>query len=404
VLAVFVWLLASQSARPLADTLLPPAGAEPLAVEFVNVPDGWAVVEPSAATARVELRGVREALEQLSPADLTVRVDLAHAVGSERVTVPLRAACAGCGRQAVRVRGVRPPAVTLRLEPARSRAMLVEPELGAAPATGCRRIETTVSPREVTVSGAESRLAVVTRAVATVPSFDVEATTARLTAVPIVALDAAGRPVSDVAIEPAAADLAIAVVQVETCAEVAVIPVYAPQNPAAGYYVADIDVDPLTVEVEGDPERVAALRELGTVSTQAVDIEGATDLVTRQVALDLPEGLSALGAAAGVTVSIQVSPYPGTRPIEVLVETGPVPPGLELEGLSPQRIQVLLGGPLPVLDALAPEELRAVLDLSAAGVGLTRLRPRIEAPAGLRVRSTAPSEIEVRLRRAGEAP
>jgi YbbR domain-containing protein len=401
-----VWLVANESSRPMASSAFPAPGEEPLPIAFQGLDSGFAVYEPSATTARLKLRGVRagdpgSGLDAVVRADVRVWADLSSMDGADTVTVPLHAECTVCGDKAVRIASIAPEQVTVKVERAVVVSRTVEVVIEDNVMSRCRRIEAVVDPAQVTARGATSRLDRVTRIVARITGVDPKATTVSKSDVAVAAVDVNDQPVPDVVLAPPTVDVQVSLVDVDTCAEVAVLPVYAPQNPAEGYYVADIGVEPSRVEVEGPPDRIATLRDLGTVSTQPVDIRGAQDRVTQQVALDLPEGIDAVDIADGVTVTIQVSPYPGTRTFEVPVTAQSVPPGLEVTGLAPQKIQVFLGGPLPILEALDADQIQAVLDLTGREAGAVRIRPRVEVPSGLRVRSTVPSDVDVRLNRIG---
>jgi hypothetical protein len=56
-----------------------------------------------------------------------------------------------------------------------------------------------------------------------------------------------------------------------------------------------------------------------------------------------------------------------------------------------------VSGPLPELDNLDVTALRATVDVTGLGAGTHRLRPGLELPSGLRIRSIAPAEVDVRL-------
>jgi YbbR domain-containing protein len=259
----------------------------------------------------------------------------------------------------------------------------------------CRGVEASFEPATVTVSGTRSRVALVRRVVAEVSDGNGAADDVTAGTVGVRPLTAEGVPVEDVVVVPSSVTAAITFVQLDTCADVAVLPVYT--EPPSGYYVAGIDVSPDHIQLRGEPDRLAAYRLDAVVSTQAIDLSESRESVVRLTALDLPADLETVGAADGVTVTIRVSPVPGTRSIELPLEARDVSDGLAVESLSPSRVAVLLSGPMPILEGLDDAALRGLVSTLGLGAGTHRLAPRIELPPGIRVRSIAPSEVEVRL-------
>jgi YbbR domain-containing protein len=154
------------------------------------------------------------------------------------------------------------------------------------------------------------------------------------------------------------------------------------------------------VELSGPPGRLDSLR--GTVYTEPVDLGEAEGTVERRVRLDLPDGVTAVGAPEGVTVTIRVAPLPGTRTFDVELSPDGLSSTLEVASITPARVQVLLSGPLPILDAMKASDIRALLPLDGVVEGTHRLPPTYDVPPGVRVRTSTPAEVEVVLRpRAG---
>jgi YbbR domain-containing protein len=267
---------------------------------------------------------------------------------------------------------------------------------GADAAEACRGAAATFEPATVMVSGASSRVDAVAHAsVADPGTGGASGSRVELDSVPVLAVNEAGEPVSNVTVAPETVQAVVEVIELETCAQVAVLPVY--NDPPAGYYVAGIEVEPDHIQLRGDPARLAAVREESVVLTGLIDISNSRSTVETRAQLDLPADVEPVDASEGVTVTILVSPFPGTRLIEVPVDTVGIPTGLAVDGVSPSRIQVLVSGPLPELDNLDVTALRGTVDVTGLAAGTHRLRPGLDLPAGLRVRSIAPAEVDVRL-------
>jgi len=160
---------------------------------------------------------------------------------------------------------------------------------------------------------------------------------------------------------------------------------------AAGYWISDIRVDPSTVTVYGDPQRVSEL--LGFVETEPVEVEGANANLTRSVALALPEDISLLGVAR-VLVRISVSPVLGGQTIRVSPILQGLAPGFGAT-VSPETVEVILAGPLADLSALQAEDVQVLLDLLDLGPGTYMVSPQVVKPDSLEVQSIVPDRLEV---------
>ena len=124
---------------------------------------------------------------------------------------------------------------------------------------------------------------------------------------PVVALDADGEQVTDVAVTPATAHVHIALARVPASKVLLVSPNLT-GTPPYPYKVTDIQVSPASVTVTGRPD---ALAHAATVPTVPIDLSGAMGDVTRQVACALPSGVATVGQSmVTVTVRIAASPAP----------------------------------------------------------------------------------------------
>ena len=160
---------------------------------------------------------------------------------------------------------------------------------------------------------------------------------------------------------------------------------------ASGYWISDIRVDPSTVTVYGDPQRVSEL--LGFVETEPVDVGGANANLTRSVALVLPEDMSLLGVAR-VLVRISVSPVLGGQTIRVTPTLQGLAPGFGAT-VSPEAVEVILAGPLADLSALQAEDVQVLLDLLDLEPGTYKISPQVVKPDSLEVQSIVPDQLEV---------
>ncbi len=400
-LAFVVWLSAISRARPIDTLSLPAAGSEErISVEFIDLPEGYSYFEPSQRSVKVTLRGVESEIEAMVPADLIASLSLAAAdPGDARFEGAVHARCReplDCLRRGLRVSSVRPERLTVRIGPTVSQTLPVEIEVDQEPPPGHTLLLRRARPAEVLLVGAEGLMERAVHASVSVLGLDRMTRPSLLEAQPVVVTDAFGRILEDIRVEPSSVDVELNIVQRDE-------PVYVfaqtTGSPAEGYRVVGIDVEPERVLLSGPREAVEPLKE---GLTPQVDVGGITEDLIARVPLDLPEGVRAVDAADGVTVTVRVTPLQGTRSIDLPVQVENAPEAYELT-ISPARVRVLVGGPQPLLDALEDSEIEAWLDLAGITAGSRRVAPMLRLPEGIREIRVTPAEIDVTASRVGSS-
>jgi YbbR domain-containing protein len=161
-----------------------------------------------------------------------------------------------------------------------------------------------------------------------------------------------------------------------------------------GYRLTTISVSPPAVTVfASNPTLVDKLP--GYVETSPVDLTGAKDNLDVRVTLNLPEGISVVGDKT-VSVTVGVSAIEGSISLnDIPVQVINLNPEFGAE-LSPKNVNIILSGPLPLLDRIKPGDIRVIIDLQNVTTGKYQLVPRVELTiSDLRVESVLPGSIEV---------
>ena len=162
----------------------------------------------------------------------------------------------------------------------------------------------------------------------------------------------------------------------------------------SGYSLNRISLNPLVVTVfSTDSELVNDLP--GFIETQPLNLSDASEDIIVSLPLDLPSGMTAVGEST-IKVSVSIAPIQGSVTLTNLpVETI----GLDQElsaVLSPDRVDIILSGPLPTLDELIPGNVRIFIDLTDLEKGIYQLEPSTEINIqSVLVRSLLPATIEV---------
>jgi hypothetical protein len=112
------------------------------------------------------------------------------------------------------------------------------------------------------------------------------------------------------------------------------------------------------------------------------------------VQIPLPAGLSYVDRDRA-TVTVTVTPAAGSRRTTLAVEVLNVAPGRVGRVSGSGSVDVIIEGPLPVLNATAVSELRATVDAAGAALGTLTLQVNVRTPEGVTVKSVQPATVTV---------
>lgn len=148
-------------------------------------------------------------------------------------------------------------------------------------------------------------------------------------------------------------------------------------TPEAGYSLGNISSDPPKVTLYGAE---SAVREVHQVRTEPLSIALAKETKEEEVPLfPLSEG-AFIGYKGGtpprVKVKVEVLPQKVEKTLRG-VRIVPVPALVDEEslGILPERLDLVVYGPKPALDAIDPNDLAIVVDISAALPAVTSKTP-----------------------------
>ena len=174
----------------------------------------------------------------------------------------------------------------------------------------------------------------------------------------------------------------------------AVIPALAGE-PAYGYTLLGIRVTPQTVTMVGDPKTVA---QVGSVSTETVNISGATRDFVQEVAVVSPAGVRVAGR---VRVAVQIMPAIAVTTVRgIRVQPPEVGNGLVVH-IEPALVQIQIQGPVTLVNRLRAADFSARLDGQTAEEGQRRAQVRIQAPPQVEVLSIVPPSVTITVRKGG---
>ena len=281
--------------------------------------------------------------------------------------------------------------VSVTLEAFQMRDLPLNIEITGEPAPGYTAGIPILSDSRVTYSGRRSLVEQIADATVSLDITDAQGDIERNN--PVLLLDAEGNPVTGVTMEPVRVTLTQPIERPGNFRNVTVR-VKNTGQVADGYQLRNITVSPQVVTVSSpDPQLV---REMpGFVETILLDLTDATDDIERRLPLELPRGVSIVGEQS-VLVQVSIAAVETTVSLSLNVEVIGLPSDLEVE-VEPESVDVILEGPVPVLNQLQSEQdVRVFLDLTSLQPDLYRLEPQVEIlPLGVRTQSILPITLEV---------
>jgi YbbR domain-containing protein len=167
-------------------------------------------------------------------------------------------------------------------------------------------------------------------------------------------------------------------------------------DPAPGYALQPVEVNPPTTTLVGDS---ASLEAVNLVDTVPLDVAGISSTVVRNVALSPPQRTLLLQDGQTVTVTVRVTTLPVTQTVRV-------PPSvINLSGAVQlarplDLVSVTIAGPAPALQNLTlnPNDFKVIVDATGRGPGRYTLDVRVQGvPTGLTLQDFSPKQVQVDL-------
>ena len=384
-LAVIVWISAVTASDPDVEKNFPVE----VPIEIIGQDPGLVPMGELAGSMNLTLKAPQSIFDQLveNPELIRVYADLSG-LGAGAHEIPLQVQI---DARPVQVIESNPSSLSVTLEPLTTKIMDVQLQLIGEPAVGYQLGDPSINPNEVVISGPQSLVdeivEVRTQTNVSNARQDVDAS------FPLVPVNSKQQTVTGVNLNPGFVQIRVPIAQQGGYRDLAV-KVMVTGQVASGYRLSNISVSPPVITTySSDPNLVLTLP--GFVETLPFDLNNADSNIETRLALVLPAGVSVVGEQ-NVLVQAAVSP--------ILSSVTIADKAVELIGLnsrfsaqiSPPAVDVILSGPLPLLDKLTPEDVRVLLDLTGLGIGTHQMEPKVEILIpDIEVESINPLAIEV---------
>ena len=383
ILAILAWVVAIEEADPTVEQRYP----QEIPITPSELPEGMTIVGDFNHDVQITVRAPRSVFNSIKTDDFTVTVDLTSLdSGVHRVPVQCELA-----KNPSRIIRVEPDHVTVKLEPQVEQVMPVRVQLKGEPTLGYVARTPVVTPSQVTMIGPSSY---VSRVLEIVAQVSVQDTTADVEGqFKLSPQDAEGQSVPYVELQPKEAHVYVPI-ELSVYYAHLVIKVTLEGQITPGYRITDISVEPPTVTVFGVPSVINALPAY--IETEPINLEGAqSDIVERPV-LKVPPNVS-IAMDEQPVVRVSIEPIQSSLTVEVVPQLQGLEAGFTAT-VSPETVEVILSGPLPLLDALETKDVRVVLDLYGLPGGTHQIEPEVVVPEGVKAQSTLPATVQVEIK------
>ena len=384
VLAVIVWVSAVVASDPNQENVL----ARPVPVEIIGQNTGLQIMNEVPTEVTLTLNAPSSVWTELNSDPQAVRawIDLSSLdAGEHTVAVQIQ-----INPRLVRQVRQDPEEVTIQLENIITKVLPITVQVRGTPPTGYKPQETQVDPVEATAVGPESAVNRVNELRVTLDISGLSDTVSR--AITPTAVDAEGRTVSGVTINPGSVTVTQPITLLGGYRYVIVRAISTGQV-ANGYRLTNIFVSPVgVVAFSADPQLVNSLP--GYIETEPLDLTDRDNDFEALISLALPSGVSVVGDSK-VLVQVSIAAIETSLAVSFPVEVIGLTPGLTA-AVAPMTVDVILSGPVPILDDLEPGDVRVVVDLTGYEIGIYQLTPVVEIlPEEVRQISILPATIAV---------
>ena len=385
VLGTAVWVSAVSAADP--DDVRPYPKSIP--IEIVGQDPTLVMTNEKPTNVDVTIRAPHSVWESLVTEDNVVRavLDLTGlGAGEHEVDIQVQV-----GQRPTQIVLQNPKTVTVNLESFSTTTLAITPTLNGQPAAGFKAGEATLDVKEVVIAGPTSLVKEAVRARVAVNLDGVRESIDEEVAIQII--DSKNQILRGLTLNPETVKTKVPISQQGGFRDVAVRVIVQGQQ-AAGYRMENISVFPPVVTVLGaDPAVVNALP--GVVDTEPLNLQDAKQDISTRLSLDLPDNITLVGAQ---TVQVQVSISPIQTSVTLLnqlISVNGLGDGLSIQ-IFPQTVDVIVSGPVPVLDILTSQDVKVTVNVTDLGPGTYQLKPEADALDGnVLVESILPGTVEV---------
>ncbi len=387
ILATLVWIAAVREQNPPREADYP----QTVPIQVIPPVPGLVTTDKLPETVRLRLLAPESSWSTLTPSKFKATLDLSK-LGEGLNEVPVQV---GISDSQVKIVEQTPKDVGVNVQPEQTIALTVTTVVMDEPPLGYVNRPPIATPVTVTVTGPATLIGQVDKAVSEIFIRNAKETINRSNDVTIRNRDE--QVISGLKVEPAKVQITLPIEQRFGYRDVSVSAVISGQ-PAPGYWVSNILVNPPRLTVVGNPQVLGSIP--GFVETTPINVSKATAAIVQSVPLNLPDGVTVVsaenesGTAGGVQVTVQIAAIESGQTVQRPITQQGIDPNYVWTA-SPERTDVILSGPIPRLQTLQPDDVKVVVDLFGLQPGIHKVRPTVFLPDDLRLEALLPDTVEI---------
>ena len=164
-------------------------------------------------------------------------------------------------------------------------------------------------------------------------------------------------------------------------------------QPEAGYTIADVKIAPLQVVLQGPAKK---LQDLKAARTQPIDINGVSDILKKEIVLDLSENVTLISPIDKLQAQVIIQAQLISKVFKDIAVVGK---GTNLAyTISPSLITLKVSGPAPLLEKLnAARDIEVAIDLSGLAAGIYARPASISLPVNTTLVDVKPEVFTIKL-------
>ncbi len=250
-----------------------------------------------------------------------------------------------------------------------------------------------VEPKEIEIKGAKGTLDEIDKVIARV-ELNQESAEVRKKVTPEV-INKDGDVLTNIILDPAEVEVIVPVLK---NTEVKTVSVNSKiiGNPAVGFSIDSIEVNPSTVSIQGKREDLA---NINYIDTKEINIEGITDTTERKTTLELPDNIKSVEVTE-VTIKVNVSSSIKTESLSSEIKFTNLNSSLEIVSYTPSSVSITVKGKKEDIDKLKNSPPSINIDLKNTPRGthsFTVDKSIISLPSDIELVSVDNKEVRVGL-------
>ncbi len=384
-LSIAVWVTAVNQADPTEERIYP----KTIALDIIGLDSELVQVNEITRQVSLTLKAPKSILDRLASETNLIHatLDLTGLSEGEYSISPQ----INISASPVDVVRISPQNITVHLENLLTKSMPITVQTSGELAIGFQADDPILSHTDATVSGPQTAM---DRVAEIAIQLNIENLKDSINAsVELVALDANANAIENVNILPKTINVNLPIKQLGGYRTV-VVKVVTSGQIADGFRLTNIFAFPPTVTIfSTNPTLIEGIP--GYVETAPISLTGASESFETNVTLNLPEGVILVGDST-ITVQIAIAPIESSISLSnISVTIIGLDEGLSAT-ISPETVDIVIAGPLSLLESLNINDIVVVLDLTNRQAGVYQLLPVILLDDDkLTVQAILPGTIEV---------